>query len=48
MAKAEPDPETIRCTSCGYSWEYSGSLWHATCPRCQSKTMTHLHDDYES
>jgi len=26
------------CDSCGYEWEYTGSLSRATCPNCSRKT----------
>lgn len=34
----------IACEKCGYAWDYSGELHHATCPRCNQKTKTPLKD----
>lgn len=28
----------IKCTFCGYEWDYNGAMYYATCPRCQKKT----------
>ena len=30
----------IKCTNCGYDWEYKGQLDYTTCPNCQKKTKT--------
>lgn len=47
MADSDNDDNTeMRCLKCGYQWEYSGDLWHTTCPRCNLKTMTPLNTDY--
>lgn len=28
----------MKCSKCGYEWEYKGSLSNATCPSCLYKT----------
>jgi hypothetical protein len=35
----------ITCDKCGYEWDYSGGLYHTTCPRCNHKTSTPLTPD---
>jgi hypothetical protein len=32
--------QTLTCLRCGYSWEYHGEGFYATCPRCHTKTRT--------
>lgn len=35
----------MKCTNCGYEWQYSGEMMQATCPSCQRKTP--VEDDEE-
>ena len=28
----------MKCTYCGYEWEYTGAMDRATCPNCSNKT----------
>jgi len=27
----------VKCHRCKYEWTYTGELWYATCPNCQTK-----------
>jgi len=49
MTGHEEDEEDVEveCQNCGYIWEYSGEMWTATCPRCNRKTMTPYHQDFD-
>lgn len=41
------DTVEVECSRCGYTWDYSGEAWKATCPSCGYKVKTPYHEDYE-
>jgi len=45
MSRGDSQGIVVDCGNCGYEWEYSGTMWVTTCPRCNRKTETGLRPD---
>jgi rubrerythrin len=44
--KDEGQGVETECEHCGYTWDYTGEMWKATCPNCGRKTKTpHAEED---